>query len=43
MCVSMAKALLTSGYFFFICFTYFYVGKAYSRFTGEKRSACMAG
>jgi len=38
----MVRALLTSGYFFFFGFTYFYVGKAYLGFTEKKKVPCVA-
>ena len=36
----MVKSLLTSVYFFFFSFTYFFVGKAYLGFTEKKEIAC---
>jgi len=35
----MIKSLITSAYFFFFSFTYFYVGKAYLGFTEKKSIA----
>ena len=38
----MVKALLTSVYFFFFSFTYFFMGKAYLGFTEKRNNACQA-
>ena len=38
----MAKNLLTSVYFFFFSFTYFFMGKAYLGFTEKRSNACQA-
>ena len=38
----MAKNLLTSVYFFFFSFTYYFMGKAYLGFTGKRRRAGQA-
>ena len=35
----MATKMLTSAYFFFICFTYYFMGKAYLGFTEKKKFA----
>ena len=39
----MNRSLLTSVYFFFFSFTYFFVGKAYLGFTGRRNRALAAG
>ncbi len=38
----MANKLLTSVYFFFFSFTYYFMGKAYLGFTEKGRRACQA-
>ena len=38
----MGRTLLTSVYFFFFSFTYFFMGKAYLGFTEKGRRACQA-
>ena len=38
----MGRTLLTSVYFFFFSFTYFFMGKAYLGFTEKGRDACLA-
>ncbi len=38
----MGRTLLTSVYFFFFSFTYFFMGKAYLGFTEKGRDACQA-
>ena len=38
----MVKALLTSVYFFFFSFTYYFMGKAYLGFTEKKKYAGQA-
>ena len=38
----MANKLLTSVYFFFFSFTYYFMGKAYLGFTEKKRHAPSA-
>jgi len=38
----MLKAFLTSVYFFYFSFTYFFAGKAYLGFTEKKEIACGA-
>ena len=37
----MANKLLTSVYFFFFSFTYYFMGKAYLGFTERRRRACQ--
>ena len=38
----MSAVLLTSVYFFFFSFTYYFMGKAYLGFTEKGRRACQA-
>ena len=38
----MSAVLLTSVYFFFFSFTYYFMGKAYLGFTEKGRCACQA-
>ena len=38
----MGRTLLTSVYFFFFSFTYFFMGKAYLGFTEKRRNACQS-
>lgn len=39
----MAQKLLTSVYYFFFSFTYFFMGKAYLGFTEKRECACQPG
>ena len=39
----MANKMLTSVYYFFFSFTYFFMGKAYLGFTEKRGYACQAG